>query len=442
MIQEHSSYIDWFRSSTAYINAHRGKTFVVLLTGESLLDENFANIVYDLSLLRSLGVKLVLVHGARPQISQTLEKLGITSQYHQNLRITDATSLDPIIDTVGGLSISIEARFSMGLAESPMQGADIRLCRGNFVTARPVGVHDGIDFQYTGRVRKIATASISEQLNRNNMVLLSNLGYSSTGEVFNLAAEEVATEAAIALGADKLILFIPGCGVLNEQNELIASLSQADADRYISKHAHSKDPDTLATSHALAAAVKAFVGKVHRSHLISYKENGALLQELFTRDGNGSLLSADNFEQLREAGIHDVAGILQLIKPMELSGSLVARSRELLESEISNFKVIELENSIVACAALYGLDEQSGEVACIAIHPDYQKRGFGERLLVDLEAKARSIGLNRLFVLTTVAAHWFLEKGFSKSGLSDLPEQKQQLYNFQRNSKVFVKLLK
>jgi len=441
MNSELVSYIDWFRSSTAYINAHRGKTFVVLLSGEALLDDNFANIVYDLSLLRSLGVKLVLIHGARPQITQALDKADIGSRYYQNLRITDIASLESIVETVGALGIGIEARFSMGLAHSPMSGADIRICRGNFVTARPVGIYHGIDFHYTGKVRKIASEAIKKQLEQNNIVLLSNLGYSTTGEVFNLSAEEVATETAIALGADKFILFIPGSGVLNQQAELVASISKADAETFIQNNVDTKTEEIRTTCQALAAAVKAFDGNVHRSHLISYKENGALLQELFTRDGNGSLLSADNFEQLRSADNDDIAGILKLIKPLEQAGSLVARSRELLESEIANFKVIELENSIVACAALYALDEHSAEVACIAIHSEYQKRGFGERLLTDLEIKARQSGLNKLFVLTTVASHWFLEKGFSESGPEELPQKKQQLYNYQRNSKVFVKSL-
>ncbi len=174
--------VEWFRASAAYINAHRGKTFVVLLSGEALQDDNFDNIIYDLSLLRSLGVRLVLVHGSRPQITASLEAAGLVSEYHRDLRITPAASLERIKPVVAGLSVELEARFTMGLSNSPMHGADIRLVRGNFVTAKPVGVHNGVDYQYTGKVRRIHHQAIQKQLAEDNLVLLSNLGYSVTGE--------------------------------------------------------------------------------------------------------------------------------------------------------------------------------------------------------------------------------------------------------------------
>ena len=433
--------IDWFRASTTYINAHRGKTFVVLLTGEALLADNLANIVYDLSLLRSLGVKLVLVHGSRPQISEALSAAGIESSYHKDLRITEAANLDIVKQAIGGVSVSLEALFTMGLSNSPMHGADVRVVRGNFVTAKPVGVHDGIDYQFTGRVRRIHSEAIQQQLDDNNLVLLSNLGYSVTGEVFNLSAEEVATAAAIALKADKLILMVPSEGVLDKERQLVTSLSEADARQVVADLADKNDEESYCIRHALQAALQAYMGGVHRCHLISFKENGALLQELFTREGNGSLLSNDNFDQLRPASIGDVPGIINLIKPLEASGVLVERSRERLENEIRNFHVVELEGSIIACAALYPMSENAGELACIAIDPNYQRNHLGSRLLTSLEKQARKLGLSQLFVLTTVAAHWFQEHGFEKSSPEQLPEERKQLYNLQRNSKVFRKKL-
>ncbi len=433
--------IEWFRASTSYINAHRHKIFVVHLPGEALADENFSNIVHDLSLLHSLGVKLVLVHGARPQITAALRQTGTESNYHRNLRITESSCIETVKQTVGGLSVNIEASFSMGMSDSPMHGADIRLCRGNFITAKPLGIHDGVDYHFTGAVRKIQAAAIEQQLNQGNIVLLSNLGYSLTGEVFNLSAEEVATAAAIALKADKLILLVPGEGVLNESAELVPSLTADDARQYVLSLNKADDEHSHCISQALQAALRAHDNSVHRSHLIGFKSNGALLQELFTREGSGSLISNDNFDLLRAATIDDVAGILKLIKPLEESGALAIRSRELLETEIENFKLIELEETVIACAALYDVGNNCGEIACIAIHPQYQKNGFGDRLLSSLENEARQNGLNKIFVLTTVAAHWFLEKGFEAGELSDLPDQRQQLYNFQRNSKVFIKQL-
>lgn len=433
--------IEWFRSSSTYINAHRGKTFVVLLSGEALASTNLPNIIYDLNLLHSLGVHLVLVHGSRPQITAALAASGTQSRYHRNRRITEADSMHTIKQVVGELSIDLEAMFSMGLRNSPMQGTDIRVCRGNFVTAKPLGIHDGVDFHFTGKVRKIHARAIEQQLTQNNIVLLSNLGYSRTGEVFNLTVEEVATEAAIALNAEKLILFIPSEGVKDSDGNLLAAISPADAQSHANAMSKLDDAESVCISHALDAAVKACANNVHRSHLISFETNGALLQELFTREGNGSLVSTDNFAELVDATIDDVVGIIELIKPLEQEGVLVERSRELLETEIENFKIVILEGTVIACAALYPYADNRGELACIAIHPQYQKNGYGDKLLASLEKKARALGLKTLFVLTTVTDHWFLEKGFVTANLADLPEKKQQLYNYQRKSKVLVKKL-
>ncbi len=438
--QDDINRIEWFRASTSYINTHRGKVFVVLLSGEALADKNLTNVVCDLTLLHSLGVKLVLVHGARPQITAALESNSKDFSYHRNIRITKAECIDTVMRVVGGESARLEALFSMGISNSPMQGADVRLCRGNFITAKPVGIHDGIDYQYTGKIRKIQTDAIQQQLQQNTIVLLSNLGYSLTGEVFNLSAEEVATEAAIELQAEKLILMVPQAGVLDDHGNLLASLSEEDAKFHGEKLAQ-MDADSQCISRALKACLRACTNKVHRSHLISFKENGALIRELFTRQGNGSLISRDSFDNLRAASIDDVAGILKLIKPLEENGSLVERSRELLETEIDNFKIIELEESVIACAALYPVGSGFAEIACIAIDNSFQKNGYGERLLNSLEAQARADGIKVIFVLTTVASHWFLGKGFQAAKLSDLPEQRQELYNFQRKSTVLVKQL-
>jgi amino-acid N-acetyltransferase len=434
-------YIDWFRHSSSYINAHRKKVFVILLPGEAIAHENFNNIVHDITLLHSLGVKLVLVHGARPQINAALESAGMESSYHKGLRITDAISLQVIKQIIGALSIDIEALFSMGLANSPMHGADIKLARGNFIIAKPLGVLDGVDHALTGVVRKVNAIAIQQHLDRNNIVLVSNLGYSPTGEVFNLSPEEVATEAAIALNAEKLILFIPQTGIFDGNGQMVSTLSPASAQDVYGAVESNQGNKANGVAQALGAAIKACRCNVHRSHLISFEKNGALIEELFTRDGSGTLVSKDSFEKLRRASIDDVGGILELIEPLELAGVLVHRSRELLEAEIDYFFVIEREGMIIACAALYPLDEIAGEIACIAIHKDYQDSGRGEHLLSALETHARSCGLSRVIVLTTQTTHWFLEKGFLPIAVADLPAKKQKMYNYQRNSKALSKSL-
>lgn len=436
-----SQYIDWFRNSSSYINAHRKKVFVVLLTGESIAHENFSNIVHDITLLHSLGVKLVLVHGARPQISDALAQANIELKYHQRLRITDVDGLQVIKQTVGAMSIDIEAQFSMGLANSPMHGADIKISRGNYITARPLGIIDGVDFALTGKVRKVNAAAIQQHLDTNSIVLLSNLGYSPTGEVFNLSAEEVATDVAIAMRADKLILFLPQRGVMDEHGNLASTLSPVAAESLFDALADDSPQAQNGVRESLAAAIKASSKSVHRCHLINFADNGALIEELFTRDGNGTLVSRDHFELLRAATIEDVGGILELIAPLEAAGVLVHRSRELLESEIDYFKVIELEGTIIACAAIYPLDDECGEIACIAIHKDYQDSGRGDHLLRALEKQAHKQGLSKVIVLTTQTAHWFMERGFTPVAITELPIKKQQMYNYQRNSKAFRKQL-
>ena len=434
-------YVKWFRNSAPYINAHRGKTFVLMFGGEAVEHPNFATIIHDIALLNSLGVRLVLVHGARPQIEARSALRGITPQFHNDLRITDAPALECVKDAAGSLRAQIEALLSMGLANSPMHGAQMRVASGNFVIARPLGILDGVDFCNTGEVRRVDADGIHRQLQQGSIVLLSAIGYSPTGEVFNLAYEDVATQAAVALKADKLIAFNDKPGLLDDNGELVrfAELRQI---KPLLEHYSSTGTRSQHFQGILRALVLSVEHGVKRSHLISYAEDGALLQELFTRDGAGTLITEDQYEQIRTAGIDDVGGILEIIEPLEAKGNLVKRSRELLETEINQFTVIDRDGMVIACAALYPYPEnQCGEIACVATHADYRGADRGERLLAALESKAVQLGLKRVFVLTTRTAHWFQEQGFVEAGLEQLPPKKQALYNYQRNSKVFVKQL-
>jgi amino-acid N-acetyltransferase len=426
--------IRWFRNTAPYINAHRGNTFVLMLGGEAARHENFANIIHDIALLNSLGVRLVLIHGSRPQIAERLERAGLQSSFHENLRITDTAAMEHVKDAAGSLRAQFEALLSMGLPNSPMQGASIRVCSGNFVTARPIGVVDGVDFQHTVKVRRIDAAGIGRQLDDNAIVLLSPLGYSPTGEIFNLSLEDIAVHCASAIRADKLILFGSGEGIDDTEGELIRQCAVGDIDKL-----QIKDPEQTALLHTARRACNA---GVPRCQIISHTDDCALLEELFTHDGSGTLVGKDDFEQSRTASIDDVGGILELIEPLEREGILLKRSRELLETEISQFRLLERDGRIIACAALYPFPgDGCGEVACIVSHPDYRGGQRGQRLLRELEQEARSQGLDRVFVLTTQTAHWFIEQGFVESSRDTLPDQKQSLYNLQRNSKVFFKTL-
>ena len=411
---------------------------MVSFGGEAVADALFANLVHDFALLNSLGIRLVLVHGIRPQVEQRLKARGAQLRYENGLRVTDAPALECVKEAAGTVRVEIEALLSMGLANSPMAGARIRVASGNFVIAKPLGVRGGVDFGHTGEVRRIDTDGIRAKLDQGDVVLLSPIGYSPTGEVFNLSAEEVATAVAIALAADKLLLLTEQDCFSTAEGRSLQQLTTAEAAALIS----AEGGLTGEVVPHLKAAVTACDRGVERVHLLNRHIDGAILLELFTRDGVGTLVSASPFEEIRPATIADVGGILDLIKPLEESGALVKRSRERLEMEIDDFTVIERDGMIVGCAALHPFsDEGMGELACLALHANYRGERRGERLLTHIESKARATGLNELFVLTTQTTHWFRERGFEPAAIGDLPMARQSLYNYQRNSKVLVKRL-
>jgi len=435
-------YVHWFRHSAPYINAHRDKTFVLMFGGEAVQHQNFQHIIHDIALLHSLGIRLILVHGARPQISQNLFESKIETPFHQNQRITTRESLRGVLNAVGSIRLEIEALLSMGLANSPMYGARIDVVSGNFVTAKPYGIRDGVDFQLTGELRSVDTDAIQRHLDNDNIVLLGPTGYSTTGEVFNLLAEEVATKTAIALKADKLIFLGEQQGLFNSQQQLLRELTPRQLESYI-QHYQTQAPDFALH---LKQAQQASLSGVHRVHLISYAYDGALIEELFTRDGIGTMITDAHYEEVRMATIQDVGGLIGLLRPLEQEGILVYRSRERLEQEIEQFAVIERDGMILACAALYPIptatsEIRSAEIACVAVDSSYRKSNRGSQILQFLESKAKQQGIQQLFVLTTRTAHWFLEQGFSTASVDDLPNARQALYNYQRNSLVFKKIL-
>jgi len=323
-----------------------------------------------------------------------------------------------------------------------MFGARIDAVSGNFVTAKPYGIRDGVDFQLTGEVRSIDTDAIQRHLDNHNIVVLGPTGYSTTGEVFNLLAEEVATKTAIALQADKLIFLGNKQGLLDGNHRTLRELTPHQLDHYIDQF--QKNDDEMALH--LQGAQRASLSGVHRVHLISYAYDGALIEELFTRDGIGTMITDAHYEEVRMATIQDVGGLINLLRPLEQEGILVYRSRERLESEIGQFAVIERDGMILACAALYPIPTAkneigSAEIACVAVDPAYRKSNRGSQILHFLEDKARQDGILQLFVLTTRTAHWFLEQGFQTASVDDLPNARQELYNYQRNSLVFKKIL-
>ena len=441
-------FVHWFRSATPYIHAFGGRTFVIAFGGEVIDDKQFAALSHDLNLLASLEVRLVLVHGARPQIEQRLKRAKLTPILHNGLRVTDDAAMEVVKEANGAVRVEIEAQLSMGLINSPMAGADIRVASGNFVTAKPLGVRDGVDLQHTGEVRKVDAASIQRRLNDGELVLLSPLGYSPTGEAFNLSLEDVAVSAAIALDADKLIFLMDSQGVYNLRSELLREMTaekaqnllnnvEANTDRNITPINISDD-----VTYYLPAAIRACNQGVARAHLISRHIDGAIIQELFTHSGIGTMVTELPLETMRQADIDDVGGILKLIEPLENEGVLVRRGRERIEMEIDHFYVMEHDNRLIGCAALYPFsDDKAAEFACLAIDKQYRGGGRGDKLFYFCQNQAKTLGFKQLFCLTTRTEHWFIERGFIEQPIEKLPQQKQALYNFQRKSKVFVKTL-
>ena len=432
-----TKYIDWFRETAPYINQHRGKSVVIMLPGEFAQAPFLQNVVSDIAVLHSLGLKLVLVHGARQQIDEALTQRGFESTMHKGIRVTPAEHLQAVIAAVAATRSQIEASFSCGLPNSPLHGSRLRIRSGNFVSAKPCGVVDGIDYQFTGAIRSIDAIGVRSLIDDGSIVLLSPTAYSLTGDIFNVSFADVAVKVASAIGADKLVTYNDDGQIKDARGHAYREMTLLQCKKFLvetQQHARSN------TYFSLQACHEACDQGIPRAHIISAEENGSILRELFTRDGTGTMVYRDSYETVRRARIEDVAGILALIEPLEDGGVLVKRSRERLETEIAYFTVMEKENLIIACSALYPVpDSKFGEIACVAVHPDYRGSGRAKKLLTHLERQAAKLGLHTLFVLTTQTAHWFIELGFAEIHVDSLPAQRKELYNWQRMSKVFSK---
>ena len=441
------TFVPWFRSVAPYIHMHRGKTFVVAIAGEAIAAGKLGNLAQDLALIQSMGAKIVLVHGFRPQVNEQLTAKGHAARYSHGMRITDSVALDCAQEAAGQLRYEIEAAFSQGLPNTPMAGSTVRVISGNFITARPVGVVDGIDFEHSGLVRKIDSAGIRQTLDLGALVLLSPFGFSPTGEAFNLSMEEVATSVAIELRADKLMFVteVPGIRVQpleppSEDNPIDTELSLADAERLLSSQPPAQSPTDI--GFYLRHCVAACKGGVDRSHILPFAVDGSLLLEIYVHDGIGTMVIDEKLESLREATIDDVAGILQLIEPFEQDGTLVKRSRTEIERDASLYTVIEHDGVIFGCAALYPYSEQrTGEIAALTVSPAVQGQGDGERILKRVEQRAKAMGLESVFALTTRTRHWFLKRGFQPADPDSLPEARKRKYSWDRKSQVLFKKL-
>jgi amino-acid N-acetyltransferase len=440
-VNDQATFVRGFRGSAPYIHTHRKGVFVIQFDGDALLEAQFSALVHDMALLHSLGVKLVIIHGFRPQIEERLTLRGLESRFVDGVRVTDTDALSAVVDAAGAVRTEVEALLSMGLANSPMHGASIRVATGNFVTARPMGIRDGVDFAFTGEVRRVDIEAIERRLDEGCIVLVSPLGYSPSGEVFNMRAEDVATEIAVELKAQKLLMLRTGQWIESTTGSLPRQLTLSDARQALGKRAPVQAGDDSAREF-LIHAVRACINGVARTHLLDYHVDGVLLLELFTRDGVGTMVSAEAYDTTRRATIEDIGGILELIAPLEERGALVRRSRDKIETAIQDFLVLERDGAVIACTAIHPFPEDAvAELACLAVDDAYRMDGRGDFLLGEAQNEARAGGIERLFVLTTQATHWFKERGFEDAAIGDLPVRRQELYNYERGSKVLIKKL-
>lgn len=430
-------FVRWFREVAPYVHAFRNKTFVVAFGGELVQADALNALVQDLSLLSALGIRLVLVHGSRPQVNEQLRLKGFDQQFGRGRQPTDDAALECAKEAAGEIRLDIEAAFSQGLPNTPMSHAQIRVISGNFVTARPTGVINGVDYRHTGQVRKIDTDAMKVAIEHGSIIVLSPLGFSPTGEAFNLAMEDLATSVAVAIRAEKLIFLTETPGVTGTDGNVDTELARLDADALLASE--TLDENTAFYLHYASKAVKRGVA---RAHMIPFTLDGVVLLEIFTHDGVGTMVVEDTLDDLRSATIDDVGAILRLIEPLESDGTLITRGRASIERDVENFSVLEHDGMIFGCATLHHYPENKmAEMGCLIVHSEWQGTGEGELLLRHMESRARALGARRLFVLTTRTAHWFVKRGFVKGGVTDLPKERLAAYNRSRNSHVFIKRL-
>jgi amino-acid N-acetyltransferase len=434
---DQEQFIRGFRESSPYIHRFRGQTFVISLEDEALSDGTITSIASDVALLRSLGIGVILVFGASSRIKEMLEKNKLSLDQNSSGPIVPEGILRIIREAVGSVRFEIESALSRGGDNSSMSGAQLKVVSGNYVIAQPVGVIDGVDHFLAGNPRHIRAEFIKSHIAAGEIVLISSLGVSLSGELFFLDARDVAQKVAEEVGAQKLLFLMDEEAISERKGEEARELTTREAQTILGTSSLSENQK----EHLLRAIDTVSAG-VDRVHLVNRLQDGALLLELFTRDGCGTLISSDPFESISSATLDDIPGILEMIRPLEASGILKGRSRETIETDISRFSVTRRDRNIIGCGALYPFpDEKMGEIACLAVHPDYRRCGRAGNLLSWFEKKAREEGMKTIFVLSTQTGHWFSERGFTPCLLEELPPSRRESYNHQRKSLILKKNL-
>ncbi len=419
------------RGILQYVPRFREKTFVIAVDGAIVTEENFANILLDVAVLRSLNIRVMLVHGAAAQVKALAEKQGFQASNLDGTGVTDAPTLQIAIDAANRLTHEILEGLSVN---------DLRAACPNAIIAHPLGIIEGVDRLFTGKVQRVDTELLQTLLDRGIIPVLPPLGFDGDGKTYRTNSDSVALAAAEALKATKLIFFIEQDG-LRHNNQLIRKMPVAELRKLIHCAGGGFAGEMLSKATHAAAACAAGVERVH---IVSGLEDEGLLAEVFSSDGIGTLIYANEYERIRQAKRKDIRAIQRLTKKAVEAEELVRRTRTEIEKNLADYYILEIDRNPVACVALHAYPEQHlGELASLFVHPAHENQGIGRKMIQFVENKARETGLTKLITLSTQAFTYFQSKAsFTEATPDDLPPARREKYDqSRRNSKVMVKKL-
>ena len=437
------SQVDLVRETFHYQSRFYGSTMVFKIDYPVTLDPLFPSLVKDLALLAKTGFRVVIVPGSKEWIDTVLNKYDIVSKYRENLRIT-AEGAMPFVQMAAFHSAT---RFMTNLSAAQISNIRVEAVIGNFVRARGLGVLDGVDMEHTGTVDKIYIDSINRVLELGMIPIIPCIGWSPAGKPYNVSSDEIACHAAVKLKAIKLFIISHGGGIKKGAFEIpenietgedghVMRLTPHEAKRILKLNVSKTDNDKNLKE--LALALKASEAGVERVHIINGAEEGAVLRELFSNLGAGTMVYADEYESIRALRSNDIPDILRLMEPLMQEGYLIRRTPEDIQNKKDDYAVFEIDGQIHACGALHNWGESQGEIAAIATDSGYADLGLGRRVVSFFIDRAQKSGLRRVFVLTTRTHDWFEALGFRESTVETLPAKKRETYDTSRNSKVFA----
>lgn len=436
-----SDQVDTIRTAFSYINRFKGHTFVIRVEGNLLDHSLFPLLIKDIVLLKKMGIRIALVPGARKRIDELLASAGIVCPTVGDVRITPPEAM-PYVEMA---AFDVSNRIMTLLSE-----ADCDAIIGNWVKARRLGVLDGIDYQCSGETERVKIDIVEKLLASGTVPIFPNIGWSATGKPYNISSSELAFTVASALRASKIFFITDFRGIAADDFEtppgveitadnVISQLTAPQARSFLDLN---KKHEKSSAYEIVSLAYRACQAGIERVHVIDGREDGMLLKEIFSNRGFGTMIYADPHENIRTAGHADIPDILKIMIPFMKENVLIPRRREDLEPRISDYAVYEVDGTVHGCGALHVRPDRTGEIAGIAVDRIYANYGIGKKLVKYLLEKAESLGLEKVFLLTTHTADWFTDLGFVQGGIDDLPLEKKAAYNKSRNSLVLIYHLK